>query len=423
VEWQVWFAAVIFLIVYGIIMSESVHRTVIALVGAVTLILIGILNQEEAVRFIDFNTIGLLLGMMVIVNIARKSGIFEFLAIKAANRTGGDPVKLMVALAVVTAITSALLDNVTTVLLIVPITLSICRQLEIPPIPFLVTQIMASNIGGTATLIGDPPNIMIGSAAGLGFMDFIIHLTPVIIVIFIVTIWIFKLIYRKHLYASEENKALIRAMNPNDAIKDPILLKKSLLILFIVIAGFVLHQTLGLESATIAISGAALLMLITGEDPEEALGSAEWGTLFFFIGLFILVGGLEKVGIIELLAKGAVDLTHGSLPAATMLILWLSAIASAFIDNIPFVATFIPLIKDMGQIGGMNISALWWALSLGACLGGNGTIIGASANVVVSGIAAREGYPMTFLGYMKIAFPLMLVSVVISMLYLLIFYL
>ncbi|MEA4925115.1 MAG: ArsB/NhaD family transporter [Syntrophomonadaceae bacterium] len=422
-EWQVWITAIIFLIVYGFIMSESIHRTVIALVGAVILVLIGILNQEEAVRFIDYNTIGLLLGMMVIVNIARKSGIFEFLAIKATNRTGGDPLKIMIALATVTAITSALLDNVTTVLLIVPITFSICRQLEITPLPFLLTQIMASNIGGTATLIGDPPNIMIGSAAGLGFMDFIFNLTPAIIAIFVVTIFIFKLIYGKKLYATEENKALIRSMNPDDAIKDQVLLKKSLWVLFIVIAGFALHQALGLESATIAMSGAALLMLITGEDPEECLGSVEWGTLFFFIGLFILVGGLEKVGIIKLLATSAVDLTHGSLTAASMLILWFSAIASAFIDNIPFVATFIPLIKDMGQIGGMDISSLWWALSLGACLGGNGTLIGASANVVVSGIAAREGSPLTFIGYMKIAFPLMLVSIVISMIYLLVFYL
>lgn len=422
-EWQVWIAAIIFLIVYGVIMSESIHRTVIALVGAVILILIGVLNQEEAVHFIDFNTIGLLLGMMVIVNITRKSGVFEFLAIKATNRTGGDPLKIMIALAAVTALASALLDNVTTVLLIVPITFSICRQLEITPIPFLVTQIMASNIGGTATLIGDPPNIMIGSAANLGFMDFILNLTPVIIVIFIVTIFIFKLIYGKKLYATEENKALIMAMDANEAIKDHILMRKSLLVLLIVMTGFVLHQTLGLESASIAMSGAALLMLITGEDPEECLGSVEWGTLFFFIGLFILVGGLEKVGIIKLLATGAVNLTHGSMTAAAMLILWFSAIASAFVDNIPFVATFIPLIKDMGQIGGMDISSLWWALSLGACLGGNGTLIGASANVVVSGISAREGYPMTFLGYMKVAFPLMLVSILISMIYLLILYL
>jgi Na+/H+ antiporter NhaD/arsenite permease-like protein len=421
--WQFWFAAVLFIIVYGIIVSEKVHRTIIALCGGFLLILLGILEQAEALAFIDWNTIFLLLGMMVIVGIARRSGLFEYMAIFATQRTGGDPVKVMIALSIVTAVASALLDNVTTVLLIVPITLTICYQLEITPVPLLVTQIFASNIGGTATLIGDPPNIMIGSATGLGFMDFLTNLAPVIIVIFIVTILIFKLVYGKKLITSEENKAAIRALKPVDSIKDYVLLKKSLIVLALVILGFILHQSLHLESATIAMSGAALLMLITRTDPEEALGAVEWGTLFFFIGLFIVVGGLVKVGIITALAKGAVEMTQGNLTATSMLILWFSAIASAFVDNIPFVATFIPLIKDIGTIGGMNIAPLWWALSLGACLGGNGTIIGASANVVVSGIAAREGHPMFFAHYLKIAFPVMLISIAISMAYLLLFYL
>jgi Na+/H+ antiporter NhaD/arsenite permease-like protein len=263
---------------------------------------------------------------------------------------------------------------------------------------------------------------MIGSATGLGFMDFVTSLTPVIIIIYIVTMLILKLIYRKSLQATDEKKALIRALRPEEAIKDSILLKKSLVVLGIVILGFVLHQTLGLESATIAITGAALLMLVTRDDPEESLGSVEWTTLFFFIGLFILVGGLEKTGIIENLARSSVNLTHGSLTATAILILWFSSIASAFVDNIPFVAAFIPLIQNIGQIGGMDTSSLWWALSLGACLGGNGTLIGASANVVVSGISAREGYPISFLGYMLIAFPLMVVSIAISMIYLLIFF-
>lgn len=422
-DWQFWFAAILFIIVYGIIVSEKVHRTIIALCGGFSLIMLGILNQAEALDFVDWNTIFLLLGMMVIVGIARKSGLFEFMAIFATQRTGGDPVKVMIALAVVTAIASAFLDNVTTVLLIVPITLTICYQLNIAPVPLLITQIFASNIGGTATLIGDPPNIMIGSAAGLGFMDFVKNLAPVIIIIFIVTIFIFKLIYGKKLNASEESKAAIRALKPADSIKDYVLLKKSLLVLGLVILGFVLHQSLHLESATIAMSGAALLMLITKTDPDEILGTVEWGTLFFFIGLFIVVGGLVKVGIITTLAQGAVNMTQGNLTATTMLILWFSAIASAFVDNIPFVATFIPLIKDIGVIGGMDTAPLWWALSLGACLGGNGTIIGASANVVVSGIAAREGHPLFFVRYMKIAFPVMLISVAISMAYLLLFYL
>jgi len=421
-DWQIWFAGILFLIVYAFIISEKIHRTVIALFGAALLIVLGIVNQHEAVSYIDFNTIGLLFGMMVVVGITRKSGVFEYVAIKAAHSTGGDPVKIMIALSIVTAVASALLDNVTTVLLVVPVTISICAALEINPIPIFIAEILASNIGGTATLIGDPPNIMIGSAAGLGFMDFVRNLTPVVIVIFIVTVILLKFIYKNRLQTTEENKARLMAMDANEAITDHKLMKTSLTVIAIVIIGFITHQYLGLESATIAITGAALLMLITREDPEEALISVEWATLFFFVGLFILVGGLEKVGIIESMARQAVNLTQGNVTLSTIFILWFSAIASAFIDNIPFVATFIPLIKEMGQIGNMNIMPLWWALSLGACLGGNGTIIGASANVIVSGIAAREGHPITFLSYMKIAFPLMLVSIVIATAYLLIFY-
>ena len=422
-EWQTWFAGILFLLVYAFIISEKIHRTVLALCGAALLVLVGVLNQHEAVSFIDFNTIGLLFGMMVIVGITRKSGVFEYVAIKAAHTTGGDPVKTMIALSVVTAVASALLDNVTTVLLIVPVTISICKALEVNPIPMFVAEILSSNIGGTATLIGDPPNIMIGSATGLGFMDFVTNLTPVVVVVLIVTLLILNFIFRKDLETSDENKARLMAMEPRDAIEDLPLLKKSLTVVGLVILGFVSHQYFGLESATIAIAGAAFLMLIAHQAPEEVLLSVEWDTLFFFIGLFIMVGGLEKVGIIGGLAREAVELTQGNVRLTAMLILWLSAVASAFVDNIPFVATFIPLIQEMGQIGNMNIGPLWWALSLGACLGGNGTIIGASANVIVSGIASREGHPITFLGYMKIAFPLMLVSIVISTIYLLLFYL
>lgn len=422
-DWQVWFVGILFVVVYGIIVSEKIHRTIIALFGATLLLVLGILTQTEAISYIDFNTIGLLAGMMIIVGITRKSGVFEYMAIKAANLAKGEPVKILVALAIVTAVASAFLDNVTTVLLIVPVTISICKALEIHPVPVFITEIMASNIGGTATLIGDPPNIMIGSAAPLGFMDFVINLTPVVIVIFIVTIFLLKIIYKNQLQTSEENKAKICAMNPAEAIKDTTILKKSLSVIGLVVIGFVAHQYLGLESATIALTGAALLLLLTREDPDEILHTVEWTTLFFFIGLFILVGGLEKVGIIESMAREAVALTNGNLTATTILILWFSAIASAFVDNIPFVATFIPLIKEIGVITHMSIAPLWWALSLGACLGGNGTIVGASANVIVSGISAREGYPITFLGYMKIAFPLMLVSIVISTIYLLVFFL
>lgn len=421
--WQVWFTGILFVVVYGIIISEKIHRTIIALFGAVLLLVLGILAQTEAIGYIDFNTIGLLTGMMIVVGITRKSGVFEYMAIKAANLAKGEPVKILIYLSIVTAVASAFLDNVTTVLLIVPVTISICKALEINPVPVFITEIMASNIGGTATLIGDPPNIMIGSAAPYGFMDFVINLTPVVIVIFAVTIFLLKIIFKDQLKTSEENKAKIRAMNPVDAIKDRVILKKSLSVIGLVIVGFVTHQYLGLESATIALAGAALLLLLTREDPDEILHTVEWTTLFFFIGLFILVGGLEKVGIIESMAREAVALTHGNLTATTILILWFSAIASAFVDNIPFVATFIPLIKEIGTISHMSIAPLWWALSLGACLGGNGTIVGASANVIVSGMSAREGHPITFLGYMKIAFPLMLISIAISTVYLLLFFL
>lgn len=422
-SWQVWASGGLFILVYAVIISEKVHRTIISLLGASVLLLLGIVSQTEAIDFIDFNTIGLLAGMMIIVGIARKSGIFEYLAIKAARSTKGEPMRLLLALAAVTAVTSALLDNVTTVLLIVPVTLSICRTLDVNPVPFFVAEIMASNIGGTATLIGDPPNIMIGSAAQLGFLDFVVNLAPVVAVVFMVTIFLLRLIYRRDLVASEEKKARIRKLVPREAIKDWGLLKKSLLVIGIVILGFVLHQNLHLESATIALFGASLLLFISREHPAEILLSVEWETLFFFIGLFVLVGGLVKVGIIEDLARATVALTHGSQTATTLAILWFSAVASAFVDNIPFVATFIPLIKEIGALSHMAIMPLWWALSLGACLGGNGTIIGASANVIVSGMAEREGHPISFLSYMKVAFPLMLISIVISTVYLLLFYL
>ncbi len=422
-DWQVWLVGILFVVVYGVIISEKIHRTIIALFGATLLLVLGVLAQHEAIEYIDFNTIGLLTGMMIIVGITRKSGIFEFMAIKAAHRSGGEPIRILVALSIVTALASAMLDNVTTVLLIVPVTISICKVLEINPIPFFVAEIMASNIGGTATLIGDPPNIMIGSAVGLGFMDFVYNLTPVIIVIFIVTILILKHIYKDQIKSTEEHKAAIRAMNPSDYIKDAIILKKSLVVISLVILGFVLHQALHLESATIALAGAATLLILTRENPEEILHTVEWTTLFFFIGLFILVGGLEKVGIIESMAREAVALTNGNLTATTILVLWFSAIASAFIDNIPFVATFIPLIKEIGVISNMPIDALWWALALGACLGGNGTIVGASANVIVIGMAEREGHPISFWRYMKVAFPLMLLSIAISTIYIVIFYL
>jgi Na+/H+ antiporter NhaD/arsenite permease-like protein len=406
-------------------MSEKVHRAIAAMLGGMLLVLAGVLSQEVAIEHIDWNTLGLLIGMMIIVGITRKTGVFQYLAVKAVQISKGEPIRILISLATITAILSAFLDNVTTVLLIVPITFTIAGTMGLNPIPFLMSQILASNIGGTATLIGDPPNIMIGSQTHLGFMDFLVNLTPVIIVIHIITMLIFYFLYRNKLNVSDDIKQEVTKVDPLEEIKDYALLKKSLLVLGLTILGFILHQMLHLESATIALSGAAILMLISKQEPEEIFLSIEWPSLFFFAGLFIVVGGLVETGLINRLAQWALSMTAGNFKLTGMLILWLSAIASAFVDNIPFVATMIPLIHQMGNLGGLTPEALeplWWALSLGACLGGNGTIIGASANVIVAGLAEKNGYKMTFAGFMKLAFPLMLVSVIISTIYLLIFY-
>ncbi len=418
-QYQVIVAAIVFIATYVVIVSEKIHRMVAAFIGAGLLLLSGVIKFEAAAHAVDYNTIGLLVGMMLIVGITRNTGVFEFLSIKAAKGAGGEPVRLIAALALVTAILSALLDNVTTVLLIAPVTLVIAGMLKISPLPFLISEIIASNIGGTATLIGDPPNIMIGSATRLGFMDFVINLAPVVAVIYLITFFLIRLIYGRQLTVRPDLKAKLMDLDEQDEIKDPALLRKCLLVLALTILGFVLHQFIHLESAVIALSGASLLLLLTREDPEHALQSVEWPVIFFFIGLFVVVGALEEVGIIQAMAKWALDVTSGSLLPTGILILWLSAIASSFVDNIPFVATMIPLLQEMSRLGGItDIDFLWWALALGACLGGNGTIVGASANLIVVGIAERKGHQIGFLGFMKIAFPLMLMSIVISMGYL-----
>ncbi|MDN5293450.1 MAG: hypothetical protein PWQ91_808 [Eubacteriales bacterium] len=418
-------ALTVFLLTYALIISEKMHRAVAALLGGMFLIVAGVLSQEKAVEHVDWNTLGLLIGMMIIVGITRMSGVFQYLAIKAAKKAKGEPVYILVALATVTAMLSAFLDNVTTVLLLVPVTFTIADMLEVDPIPFLISQVLASNIGGTATLIGDPPNIMIGSQTHLGFVDFLVNLTPVVAVIHLVTMAVFFLLYRRKLTATPDLKQKIMNLDERQAIKDYALLKKSLLVLGLVMAGFLLHQFLHLESATIALFGAALLMLITKVEPEEILLAVEWPSIFFFLGLFIVVGGLVETGIIDRVARWSLQVTAGNFTLTGMLILWLSALASAFVDNIPFVATMIPLIHKMGALAHMTpeaLNPLWWSLSLGACLGGNGTLIGASANVIVAGLAEKHGCPISFLGFMKTAFPLMLLSVIISTGYLLVFY-
>lgn len=415
-------AIIIFSLTYVLIMSEKVNRTSIAIFGAVILLIFNVIKQEQALEHVDFNTIGLLIGMMIIVNIMKKTGIFQYIAIISAKFAKGEPWKIIVIFSIVTAISSALLDNVTTILLIVPITLVITETLDANPIPFLIPLILVANIGGTATLIGDPPNIMIGSAVGLGFVDFLINLAPISIIVFIVTMFILKLIYKKDLHATEEQKANIMALNEHLAIKDKKLLIKSSLVLLMTVVGFMLHQTLGYDSATVALFGAATLLLISKQDPEEILIEIEWPTIFFFTALFILVGGLVEVGAIDFMAEKVLDLTKGNLIFTMLLILWGAAIASSFLDNIPFVATMIPLIKSIGLMSSMSITPLWWALALGACLGGNGTLVGASANVIVSGMLEKKGRRIGFLNYMKVGFPIMIVSIMLSTVYLLVFY-
>ncbi|MGP1406763.1 ArsB/NhaD family transporter, partial [Selenomonas sp.] len=370
---------------------------------------------------IDFNTLGLLMGMMVIVNITSETGLFNYLAIWAAKKVKAKPISLLVALSILTAVCSALLDNVTTVLLTVPITFSITKQLNVDVKPFLIAQILSSNIGGTATLIGDPPNIMIGSAVGLQFMDFITNLAGICVLIFIITIGILIVLYGNKLHTTDELRAKVMQLDEKSQIVEPRLLKKCLFALAVTISLFVLHGQLHLDTATAAMTGAGLLLLISFPQKEamiaKVLSKVEWLAIFFFAGLFILVGALVETGVIKMLAEEAIKITNGDLTATSMLILWMSAYASAFIDNIPFVATLIPLIQDMGQMGMTNLEPVWWSLALGACLGGNGTLIGASANVVVASMAAQRGKPISFISFMKIALPMMTLSIAISSVY------
>ncbi|MGB4948772.1 MAG: ArsB/NhaD family transporter, partial [Candidatus Competibacter denitrificans] len=379
-----WVAAILFVITYGVVMSEKVNRAIVALVAAGLMIILGVLNQEAAIRGIDFNTIGLLIGMMLIVAITRQSGIFQYLAIWAAKKVNANPWGILVMISLVTAVTSAFLDNVTTVLLVVPVTLLITEELKVKPYPYLFAMIFSSNIGGTATLIGDPPNIMIGSATGLTFNDFAYNLTPVILVVMAATLIPIYFIWGRHLRAAPEDRQRVMQFNEFEAIKDWRLLKQCLSVIGLVILGFVFAKLLHLEAATVAMTGAAILLLLAnfGHDPEhqskhvlDAFNEVEWITIFFFVGLFIVVHGVDSTGLLKLLADKMLALTGGDLKATAMVILWSSAVLSAIIDNIPFVATMIPLIKAMAPTfgGPEGVMPLWWALSLGACLGGNGT--------------------------------------------------
>jgi len=419
-------ALLIFLGAYAIIISERVHRTIIAIFASALMVVVGIFmgfySQAAAISVIDFNTLGLLIGMMIIVGVTKETGLFQYVAIWSAKRAKGDPWKILIMFSIITAVFSALLDNVTTVLLMVPMTFVICDHLKINPMPFLFTEIFMSNIGGTATLIGDPPNILIGSAAGLSFLDFVINLAPIVVIIFIVMIPVFKWSYKKHVVATKEDMENIMKLDERETIKDANLLKKSLIVLSIVIVGFFLHGFLHMEAATIALFGAGLILLLDNKNPERALHEVEWTTIFFFIGLFVLVGGLEQVGAISWAAGKMISLTGGSLTATAIIMLWGGAIFSAFIDNIPFVATMIPMVEEMGTTF-TDLNPIWWSLALGACLGGNGTLVGASANLVVAGMAEKSGYKIKFKDFMKMGLYVMTITVLISNIYILFRYL
>jgi len=410
-------AIAIFAVTYALIVSEKVHRTVVALSGAALMIILGILTQEQAVEGVDFNTLGLLIGMMLIVGIAKHSGMFQYVALTTAKWGQGRPVKIFLLLCAVTAVFSALLDNVTTVLLIVPVAIVIAHNLNITPKPFFIGAILLSNLGGAATLIGDPPNILIGSAADIDFTSFLTNMGPLSLICSATTMLLLYFWYRKQLVTTPEAQEAVMNFKPKEAITDKKLLIKSLIVIGLVLLSFFFHSWANLEPATIAMAGAALLLLLTLKDPEDHLKDVEWPTIFFFIGLFMLVAGLEHVGALELLAGKLLDATGGNPTITTLVILWGSAVASAIIDNIPFVATMIPLIKDIGILSGISLMPLWWALAIGADIGGNATLVGASANVIVSGMAEKEGHRISFGGFMKVAAPLTLISMLIATAY------
>lgn len=422
-NWQIITAAVIFLVCYAFIITEKINRAVIAMCGALLLILLGIVDFHTAYTIhIHWSTIFLLLGMMIMVGITSKSGFFQYIAIKTAQSANGNPVKILIRLAVLTAVGSAFIDNVTMVLLMTPVTIAIARTLRINPTPFLITQILICNIGGAATLVGDPPNIMIGVAAGLSFNDFLVHITPIIIVLMILVLAYLKVYFAKYLKVKEEDKLKLMEIEPRDCIKDISLVKRSLFVFALTLLGFLTHQYFHIEPAVVALAGGTLLMLIGAKkvDVEEAFHSVEWVTIFFFAGLFILVGGLVDVGIIEKLAQGMIKITHGDAVLTSFAMLWGAGVASAFIDNIPLVATMIPMIQDISTqlaLSQTQVSTIWWSLALGACLGGNGTLIASSANLVVACTAAREGAPISFVEFIKIGIPVTLVTLAIATIY------
>jgi Na+/H+ antiporter NhaD/arsenite permease-like protein len=410
----------IFVAAYVFIATEWVSRVTVALIGAALMVVIGATGGSEIFfseeSGIDWNVIFLLLGMMIIVGILQLSGLFEFLAIWAAKRARGRPLVIMVMLVIITAVLSAFLDNVTTVLLIAPVTLLICERLGTPPIPFLIAEVMASNIGGAATLIGDPPNIIIASRSGLTFNDFLVHLAPIIAVLLVVFVGLCWLLFRRQLRYDPARAERIMALNEREAIRDVSLMVKSLVVLGLVLAGFVLHSVIHWEPSVVALLGAGVLVLLTRLEPQKVVADVEWQTLLFFVGLFIMVGALVNLGVIEAVGQAATEAVGDNYFGAAVGLLFGSAIFSGIVDNIPYVATMAPLVDDIVQAGGDD--SLWWALALGADLGGNATAIGASANVVVLGIALRNGHPISFWEFTKYGLIVTAVTVTLCLPYL-----
>lgn len=419
---EVWIAAAVFVVAYALIAIEPFDRTIIALLGALAVIVLGVIDQHDAFAAIDLNVIFLLAGMMVIAGILARTGLFEWLAVRSLRLSRGRPMALLLILATVTALLSAFLDNVTTVVLIVPVTISIARRLDVSPVPYLIAQVLASNIGGTATLIGDPPNILIGSAAGLDFTAFLINLAPVTVLIYGAFAVIAYLMWRKHLAVPSERREAAVEGTEGATITDRPLLIKGLVVSAIVLVGFLAHQALGLEAATIALLGATVLMLVGRIDAHDALREVEWRTLFFFVGLFILVEGVVHVGIIGGIADWLAVQVAGNETLASMTLLWFSAGASAVVDNIPYTATAIPIVQRLVE-SGIPGEALWWSLALGACLGGNLTLVGAAANVVVANQAAQAGHRIGFFEFMRYGVIVTLASLLIATGYVWVMYL
>jgi Na+/H+ antiporter NhaD/arsenite permease-like protein len=423
-------SSIVLLSVYIALSIELVHRAVIALFGAAIIIIIivstGIIGAADSFEFatnsVDFNTIGLLLGMMIIVAILAETGIFQYVGIKLSKISGGSLYKLLVLLGTFTAVSSMFIDNVTAVLLMVPVTISVFRILNVSPIPFILAQVLTSNVGGAATLIGDPPNILIGSAANIDFNSFIIHLGPAVGLSLAASLIFLKLLFRKDLKVKPQHLDELMSRHENVFIAEKKeLMKKSLAVLFAVIVLFVVLGGFHVEPSLIALGGAGTLMLVTRSNPERVFHEVDWTTLIFFAGIFIIIGGAEEAGMIDILSNGALGITGGEPWTTFFVVIWLSAIASAFVDNIPFAATMIPIITSLSQnesisaaFGGFAINPLWWALALGAGFGGNGTLIGSSAGIIAVGLAEKQGYTITFNRFIKVGFPFMIFTTAIA---------